>query len=114
MMDSVSLTSLATEQLNQARQAHSGRASHTIHGGHTLELRQTMMALASGHELAEHDSPGEATLQVLQGHVRLSAGDDIWEGRAGDYVTIPSRRHSLLSLHDSVVVLTVVKNIPSA
>jgi quercetin dioxygenase-like cupin family protein len=114
MMDSVSLTSLATEQLNQARQAHSGRASHTIHGGHALELRQTVVALASGHELAEHDSPGEATLQVLQGHVRLSAGNETWEGKPGDYVTIPSRRHSLLSLHDSVVLLTVVKNVPSA
>ncbi len=113
-MNSVSLTSLASEQLNLARQAHSGRASLTVHGGHALELRQTVVALASGHELAEHDSPGEATLQVLQGHVRLSAGDETWEGKTGDYVTIPSRRHSLLSLHDSVVVLTVVKNVPSA
>src|SRR5665213_939961 len=98
MMDSISLTSLATQQLTEARQAHSGRASHTIHGGHAFELRQTVVALASGHELAEHDSPGEATLQVLQGHVRLSAGDDAWEGTTGDYVTIPSRRHSLRSL----------------
>jgi quercetin dioxygenase-like cupin family protein len=113
MMDSISLTSLATQQLTEARQAHSGRASHTIHGGHASELRQTVVALASGHELAEHDSPGEATLQVLQGHVRLTAGDGAWEGTTGDYVTIPSRRHSLRSLEDSVVMLTVVKNVPS-
>jgi quercetin dioxygenase-like cupin family protein len=113
-MDSVSLTSLATQQLTQARQAHSGRASHTIHGGHALELRQTVVALASGHELAEHDSPGEATLQVLQGHVRLTAGDDAWEGRTGDHVTIPPTRHALRALEDSVLLLTVVKNIPSA
>jgi quercetin dioxygenase-like cupin family protein len=114
MMESVSLTDVATEQLTLARQAHSGRASHTIHGGHALELRQTVVALASGHELAEHESPGEATLQVLEGRVRLTAGDDTWEGTAGDYVTIPSRRHSLLSLQDAVVVLTVVKNVPTA
>ena len=112
-MDSISLTTLATQQLTEARQAHSGRASHTVHGGHALELRQTVVALASGHELAEHDSPGEATLQVLQGHVRLTAGDDAWEGTTGDYVTIPSHRHSLRSLDDSVVMLTVVKNVPS-
>ena len=49
-MDSVSLTSLAAEQLNQARQANSGRASHTLHGGHTHELRQTVVALLAGHE----------------------------------------------------------------
>jgi quercetin dioxygenase-like cupin family protein len=113
-MNSISLADLATEQLTAARQAHSGRAAHTIHGGHALELRQTVVALASGHELAEHDSPGEATLQVLQGHVRLTAGDDTWDGESGDYVTIPPRRHSLRSLEDSVVMLTVVKNIPSA
>jgi quercetin dioxygenase-like cupin family protein len=111
-MDSVSLTSLAAEQLAQARTVHSGRASHTIHGGHALELRQTVVALASGRELAEHDSPGEATLQVLQGRVRLNAGDDTWDGGQGDCVTIPSHRHSLLALEDSAVLLTVVKNVP--
>jgi quercetin dioxygenase-like cupin family protein len=114
MMESISLTTLATEQLALARHAHSGRASHTIHGGHTLELRQTVVALASGHALAEHDSPGEATLQVLLGHVRMTAGDDTWEGRPGDYVTIPPRRHSLQSIENAVVVLTVVKNVPAA
>jgi quercetin dioxygenase-like cupin family protein len=110
-MDSISLTSLAAQQLTEARQAHSGRASHTVHGGHALELRQTVVALASGHELGEHDSPGEATLQVLHGHVRLTAGDDTWEGETGDYVAIPPRRHALRSLDDSVVLLTVVKDI---
>jgi quercetin dioxygenase-like cupin family protein len=73
-----------------------------------------VVALASGRELGEHDSPGEATLQVLRGRVRLTAGDDAWEGGTGDYVTIPPRRHALLSLEDSVVMLTVVKNVPSA
>ncbi|WP_343599461.1 cupin domain-containing protein [Mycobacterium sp.] len=113
-MESISLTTLADEQLAQARQAHSGRAAHTIHGGHALELRQTVVALAAGQGLAEHDSPGEATLQVLRGHVRLTAGDEAWDGRAGDYVTIPPSRHALESVEDSVVILTVVKTIPSA
>jgi hypothetical protein len=57
-MESISLTSLADEKLAEARQAHSGHASHTIHGGHTHELRQTVMALLAGHEFSEHDSPG--------------------------------------------------------
>ncbi len=113
-MESISLTSLATEQLTAAREAHSGRAAHTIHGGHDLELRQTVMALVAGQVMHEHDSPGEATLQVLQGHVRLTAGDETWEGRTGDHVTIPPRRHALESLEDSVVMLTVVKNVPAA
>ena len=94
-MESISLTSLADEKLAEARQAHSGRAAHTLHGGHTHELRQTLMALLAGQGLAEHDSPGQASLQVLQGHVQLTAGDDEWDGKAGDYVVIPPQRHSL-------------------
>ena len=113
-MESISLTSLAAEQLTAAQKAHSGRAAHTIHGGHALELRQTLVALVAGQQLHEHESPGEATLQVLEGHVRLTAGDEAWEGKTGDYVTIPPRRHALESIEDSVVMLTVVKNVPAA
>lgn len=113
-MESISLNDLAAAQLSAARQAHSGRAAHTIHGGHDLELRHTVVALVAGQELAEHDSPGESTLQVLHGHVRLTAGDEAWEGKAGDFVTIPMRRHALESLQDAVVMLTVVKDMPSA
>jgi hypothetical protein len=47
-MESVSLTSLASDKLVEAQQSHSGRAAHTIHGGHTHELRQTVMALLAG------------------------------------------------------------------
>jgi quercetin dioxygenase-like cupin family protein len=114
-MDSISLTALAAEKLAEARKSHSGRAAHTIHGGHTHELRQTVLALLAGHELSEHDSPGEATLQVLQGHVRLTVGAaDAWDGETGDYVAIPPERHALQAVEDSVVILTVLKSIPSA
>ncbi|SOX53357.1 24 cupin domain-containing protein [Mycobacterium ahvazicum] len=111
-MESISLTSLATEKLAEARQSHSGRAAHTIHGGHDHELRQTVLALLADHDLSEHDSPGEATLQVLQGHVRLTTGSDSWEGKTGDHVAIPPQRHALHAVEDSVIMLTVLKSIP--
>ncbi|ORW04595.1 cupin domain-containing protein [Mycobacterium kyorinense] len=110
-METISLTSLADEKLAEAREARSGRAAHTLHGGHTHELRQTVMALLAGRELSEHDSPGQASLQVLKGHVRISAGDDSWDGKAGDYVVIPPQRHSLQAVDDSVVMLTVFKSL---
>lgn len=113
-MESISLTSLASEKLAEAKETHSGRAAHTIHGGHTHELRQTVLALLGGHDLSEHDSPGEATLQVLQGHVRLTTNGDAWEGKTGDYVAIPAERHALHAVEDSVVMLTVLKTLPSA
>src|SRR6476620_2153024 len=100
-MEHTSLTTLVDEQIAAARGAHAGRAAHTVHGGRENALRQTLVALAAGHALAEHDSPGEATLQVLHGQVRLTAGADTWNGSVGDLVTIPPTRHSLEALADS-------------
>jgi quercetin dioxygenase-like cupin family protein len=85
---------------------------HQIHGGHDRSLRETVIALVAGHELAEHESPGEATLQVMRGRVRLTAGDDVWESEAGGHVIIPGERHALAALEDSVVLLTVVEPVP--
>lgn len=106
-MDSMSLTAVADEQLARARQSKSSRAAQTVYGGHDHFLRQTVIALLGDHELAEHESPGEATLQVLHGRVKLTAGSDSWEGGIGDYVVIPPVRHSLLAVEDAAVLLTV-------
>jgi quercetin dioxygenase-like cupin family protein len=107
-MESVSLTTLAEEQLEVARTSHSGRAAQTIHGGHDHLLRQTLIALAAGHGLGEHTMPGQATLQVLRGRVRLCTADDEWMGTTGDYLVIPRERHSLHADGDAVVLLTVL------
>jgi quercetin dioxygenase-like cupin family protein len=71
------------------------------------------LALLAGHDLSEHDSPGEATLQVLQGHVRLTTSGDARDGKTGDYIAIPAERHALRAVEDSVIMLTVLKAIPS-
>jgi len=106
-MITTSLTRLGEEQLAVARDASSGRAAVTVHGGREHDLRQTLIALAQGRALGEHEAPGEATLQVLRGRVRLTAGEDSWEGEAGDHVVIPPRRHDVAALSDAVVLLTV-------
>lgn len=106
-MSRISITRKADELLVVAKDSHSGRAADTVYGGHDHALRQTVIALADGHELAEHESPGEATLQVLVGSVRLTAGEDAWDGTAGDLLVIPPRRHALAALADSAVLLTV-------
>ncbi len=106
-MNPHSLTQIAEQLLAQAKVSHSGRAAQTVYGGHDHALRQTVIALAADHELAEHGSPGEATVQVLTGRVRLTAGADAREGSTGDLLAIPPVRHALAALEDAAVLLTV-------
>lgn len=107
-MQKLSLDALAREQLERARSS-GGRSASTVFGGHEQSLRQTVMALVAGTGTGEHASPGEATLLVLQGRVRLSAGEESWEGRGGDLLLIPPTQHSLTALEDAAVLLTVSK-----
>ena len=106
-MEGRSLVELAETQMSAAHGSGSGRAAVTVHGGHEHDLRQTLIALVGGRTLGEHESPGEATLQVLSGRVRLSADGESWDGGAGDYLVIPPARHDLQALEDAVVLLTV-------
>lgn len=108
-MEKSSLTALARQQLDLAQSASSGRSSHSVYGGREHELRQTLIALAAGQMLAEHDNPGEATVHVLHGRVRLAAGDSSCDGSSGDLLIVPDARHTLEALEASAVLLTVVK-----
>lgn len=107
-MNTLSLDALAREQLEAARRASNGRSARTVVGGHEHRLRQTLMALVSGAALGDHRSPGEATVQVLHGRVRLRSGDASWEGHRGDLLIVPPAVHDLEALDDAVVLLTVV------
>jgi quercetin dioxygenase-like cupin family protein len=108
-MQKLSLDALAREQLDAARREPAGRAAHTAVGGHEHVLRQTVIALLGGRSLAEHENPGEATVYVLRGRVRLVTDAAHWEGRRGDLIIVPPNRHSLEALEDSAVLLTVAK-----
>lgn len=108
-MDKTSLTALARQQLKLASTSSSGRSSQTVFGGHQRHLRQTVIALSAGKSLAEHDSPGEATILVLSGKLALICGEDSWKGSTGDMLIIPAARHSVEALEDVSFLLTVTK-----
>jgi quercetin dioxygenase-like cupin family protein len=105
----LSLDVLARDHLAAARESSSGRSAETLYGGRDHTLRQTLVALTAGTRLAEHENPGEATLQVLSGEVWLSSGSESWQGCTNDLLLIPPARHELCAEEDSVVLLTVAK-----
>lgn len=108
-MQKLSLEALARELLERAADGLSGRTAETVVGGHEKVLRQVVMAMVGGSVLAEHENPGEASVYVLRGRVRLAAGDQSWEGRSGDLLLVPDSRHSVEALEDSAILMTVAK-----
>lgn len=103
---SVDLNELSAELLERAAGEHARRAARTL--PHPVDgLRQTVIALLGGSELAEHESPGPASLLVISGRARLVAGDKVIELSAYQISPIPDSRHSLRADEDSVVLLSV-------
>ncbi len=109
-MQKFSLDAKVREHVERAAAAASGRSAETVYGGHEHILRQTLVALEAGQSLTEHENPGEATLLVLRGRVRLHSTDASWDGMTGDMIVVPPVRHSLEALERSAVLLTVAKH----
>ena len=108
-MQKISVEALARQQMKQAATAGGQHTADTVYGGHEKVLRQTVIGMIAGARLAEHENPGEATVLILHGRVRLSTADVAWEATRGDLLIMPDSRHSLAALENSAVLLTVAK-----
>jgi len=108
-MQKISVEALARQQMKQAATAGGQHTADTVYGGHEKVLRQTVIGMIAGASLAEHEDPGEATVLILHGRVRLSTADVAWEATRGDLLIMPDSRHSLAALENSAVLLTVAK-----
>ncbi|MGF1341889.1 MULTISPECIES: cupin [unclassified Streptomyces] len=102
------LNALADEHLTLARANPHGRSAHLLL--RQAPLRQTVIALTSGSALDEHNAPPAASLLVLRGSVRLTAGSGDVELTAGTLHPVPRERHGVLALEDAVVLLTAVND----
>lgn len=108
-MKKFSLTAIARAELREAVSSANGRAARTVFGGHEHTLRQTVIALASGTQLQEHENPGEATVLVLRGRIRISSEGQQWEGRDQDLLILPAGRAQITALEESSILLSVAK-----
>ncbi|WP_035758754.1 hypothetical protein [Granulicoccus phenolivorans] len=110
MGDNIDLTQTVTDQLAGARDSEHGRSAQLI--AHDGPLRQTVIALREGAQLQEHNAPPAASVQVLQGRIRLEVGSgSAAELAAGEMALIPHERHAVLALADSVFLLTTVTSV---
>ena len=105
-MRKFSLGAIAKNLAAKAATMSTRHTAETVIGGHERVMRQTVIALAAGASLSEHDNPGEASIFVLHGRVRLDAGDEAWEARDHDLLDIPPERHSVAAVEDSAILLT--------
>ncbi len=101
----VPLGELADALLEDLPNHPAGRAAKTILSG--TVMRATLIALRGGEEMADHDSPPAATLQVLRGEVTLRSGMRSWRLTEGQLAPVPPERHGVTAHADSVVLLSV-------
>ena len=90
-----------------ARAAVARRAGSTVYRGDGV--RQTLVVIFSGEQMAEHESPQEGFVHVLEGKVRLNGDNRSWEIAAGQLLPVPPEKHSVTALEDSVLTLTVLR-----
>ena len=101
----VALTDAMTKAIDHAREAPNGRhAELLIHDG---PLRQTVIALAEGSILPEHNSPPAASIQVMRGSLRVTGQDPVVL-QAGQLDELTHFRHAVEALEDTVFLLTTV------
>lgn len=103
------LEDVAAEHLALARVDERGRSAVlVVHDG---PLRQTVIALRAGTELAEHNAPHAASILVLTGSVRVTGMSPDLVG-AGELVALTHERHAVHAVDDTAFLLTTVTGQP--
>ncbi len=109
-MQATKLPDLIQEQITLAGQGDtSGRSAKTLHGGRDKALRQTLVVMLAGHRMDEHVSPGEATVLVLAGALKVHTAERQIELGEGDFLVVPPDRHCVDALEDTAFIFTVIK-----
>lgn len=74
------------------------------------DLTMSLFALDVNGVIAKHTSPGDALVQVLEGVVEISIGDDLYTVHSGESIVMPANvPHALKAIEAFKMLLIVVK-----
>ena len=104
-MEKLALGQLVEAQLEAAR-GNGGRSTALLVQGEHSSVFQVLLALTEGGVLEDHGNPGDATLQVVRGRMRLRVGEAAVDLGEGDHVVIPHADHRVDGLTDSAGIIT--------
>lgn len=94
--------------LQEAEPPADGILSRTLHNDDHVKV--VIFGFGAGQELSEHTATMPAILQVLQGEVRLTLGDDLVEARSGALVHMaPGLNHAIRAEKPAVLLLSLLK-----
>jgi quercetin dioxygenase-like cupin family protein len=87
--------------------ARSGRNARTLLK--SGPLRATLVVVAAGGEIGEHQADGPITVQPLAGRIRFSVGDRAYDLEPGQLLSLGAGiRHAVSSAEGGAFLLTVV------
>lgn len=103
----IDLTLEKQQLYESARTTVARRAGTTVYRGDGV--RQTLVVILAGEEMAEHESPQEGFVHVMEGKVRINGYERAWEIHSGQLLPVPPEKHSVTALEDSILTITVLR-----
>ena len=75
----------------------------------TADLELIRLVLPAGKEIPTHKTPGEITVQCLEGRVAFTAGGKIYELTAGQLLFLAAGEpHAVKGVEDSSLLVTIL------
>lgn len=95
-------------QLESFRRQDQGGSDRTTILLKTDSLRLIFRALSAGATLPTHKAPGPITVQVLDGHIEFTAGEQTRPVRKGEILALDNGvPHSVKAVQQSAILITV-------
>lgn len=94
--------------VNDIKYAEGAIVSKTLYRTETSVL--TLFALAKEQKIAEHTTPFDALVQILEGEAEITIGDKVAVYKAGESIIMPINiPHALSAITDYKMLLTMMK-----